>query len=140
MAATQDVDVGLSGGAFEHPGEQILLFCQGAVTDRAGPGALALKTEQAALNVHHPVPSVEGGEGHRLNQMEVLQPGGTDRAALGSPGPAFPDFSRVRAGFYQNSPRSFPEKQGVSKPEQDKSDKHKGKNGQHGSRYHSRKV
>jgi hypothetical protein len=142
MATAQDVDVGLPGGAFKNPGKEILLFFQGAVADGTSPGAgmILAKTEHAALDVHHPVMTVKGGEGHRLNQLEVFQPGGTDRAALGFPGPAFPGFPKLQAGFHQRGPILFPEKQGISKPEKGKSGKHKGKKGQHGSRYYSRKV
>jgi hypothetical protein len=142
MAAAQDMDVGLPGRAFKNPGKEILLFCQGAVADGTSPGAgtLAAKAEHAALDMHHPVAAVKRGESHRLNQLEVFQPGGTDRAALGFPGPAFPGFPRLQAGFYQRRPIFFPEKQGISKPEKGESGKHKGEKGQHGSRYYSRKV
>jgi hypothetical protein len=142
MAAAQDMNVGLPGRAFKNPGKEILLFRQRTVTDGASPGTgiFAAKAEHAALDMHHPVMAVKGGEGHRLNQLEVFQPGGTDRAALGFPGPAFPGFPKLQAGFYQRPPILSPEKQGISKPEKGKSGKHKGEKGQHGSRYYSCKV
>jgi hypothetical protein len=142
MAAAQDMDVGLPGGTFKNPGEQVLLLRKGAVTDGAasGTGTLAAKAEHAALDMHHPVMAVKRGKGDRFNQLEIFQPGGTDRAALGFSRPAFPGFPQPYAGFYQGRRAVFPEKQGVPKPEKGKSGKHKGKNGQHGSRYYSRKV
>jgi hypothetical protein len=95
MAAAQDMDVGLPGGTFKNPGEQVLLLREGAVADGTASGTLpAAKAEHAALDMHHPVMAVKGGKGYRLNQLEIFQPGGTDRTALGFPGPAFPGFPR----------------------------------------------
>jgi hypothetical protein len=136
------MDVGLPGRAFENPGEQVVLLRQNAVADGADPrpGLFTAKAKHTALNVHHPVMAVKGGKGYRFNQLKVFQPGRTKRAALGLPRPAFPGFPKLRAGFYQRGGAALPEKQSVPEPEKGESGKHQSENGQHGSRYYSRKV
>jgi hypothetical protein len=97
----------------------------------------APKAEHAALDMHHPVIVVKGGEGNRLNQLEAFKPGGTYRAGLGLPGPAIIGLPKCLSRFFKRSRAALSlEKQGVAEPEEDNTDKYKKENLQHGNRYY----
>jgi hypothetical protein len=124
------MDMG-TAGPVEDTGDKDFSFPEAGSADRTYPGPVSPKAIGAAFDMHKPVFPGKRRKGQGFYQVSLFQPGGTDRAGLGRSGnagpprgvPLLPVFLIAKT----DSSQRF-KKEGISKPQQDKSRHYKGQN------------
>jgi hypothetical protein len=117
---TQYMDMG-TARPLKDTGDEDLVFLEPGAAYRAYPGPVSVQAIGTAFDVHKPVFTGKRRVRQGFDQFSFFQPGGTDRAGLGSAGNSrtpgrffgFPPFPAVKTEIPQGG-----KKKGIPKPQE----------------------